>query len=147
MENLGPIRVLIAEDDPIHAILTQDAVALGGGEPVCVDNGLKAVDTFLNGSGIRLILMDVLMPIMSGLEATRAIRAQEEMHGLSHTFIVGLTASAMPHEIANCISCGMDKVITKPFSVLELVEVVRNSVRRFSIPPSESNEKSNATIV
>ena len=61
-----------------------------------------------------LVLMDVRMPRMDGLEATRRIR---KMDGGSDTFIVGLTAGTMPEEIEACRDAGMDEVLTKPVTV------------------------------
>jgi len=68
-------------------------------------------------------LMDVQMPVMDGLDATRAIRAYQAAHG-SRTPIVALTANAMAHERETCLAAGMDDVLAKPFTSHQLHQVL-----------------------
>jgi CheY-like chemotaxis protein len=69
--------------------------------------------------------MDVKMPIMDGYTATRAIRTIDN-HQIQNTPILGLTANAIPEQIAECRAAGMNEVVTKPINVAELMEKIHN---------------------
>ena len=85
------------------------------------ENGLQAVEAFEKG-GIDLILMDVQMPEMDGLEATMKIREKEA--GLSHIPIIAMTAHAMKGDREKCLEAGMDEYVSKPIRAKELFETI-----------------------
>lgn len=93
-----------------------------GYQVVVVGNGLEALAA-LDRENFALVLMDVQMPVMSGLEATAAIRKNEESTG-AHLPIVAMTASAMQGDKERCLQAGMDDYISKPVRFKELLEKV-----------------------
>ncbi len=89
------------------------------------ENGTGAVVKVTSAAEVySLVLMDVLMPEMDGLDATRAIRAHELSQGLAPAWIVALTASAMVGDRERCFAAGMNDVLPKPFRFGELVAVL-----------------------
>jgi CheY-like chemotaxis protein len=107
------MHVLIAEDDV--TLQQMVAIMLSRKDIPCtvVEDGRRAVDAW-EGGGVDLIFMDVQMPGMNGLEATRIIRDKEKNTD-GHVAIVAMTAHAMPEDIQSCREAGMDDYITKPF--------------------------------
>jgi len=90
-----------------------------GHRPVCTGNGQEALDKWRSG-GIDVILMDIQMPVMNGIEALEQIR-KEEASGL-HTPIIALTADALKGTEEKLIKAGFDGYLTKPFKVKDLVD-------------------------
>ena len=115
-------RVLLAEDEPISRILIETLLEQAGLKVSAVENGRQAVDEALKGD-CQVILMDVQMPVMDGLEATREIRNQERVTG-GHVPVIALTAHAMHGDRERCLQAGMDDYLTKPLSKNELFEVL-----------------------
>lgn len=112
-------KVLLAEDTPSNAILAMEVLSQANCHAVLVTDGEQAVSA-CQEEDFNLILMDVHMPAMTGIEAAAAIREWERQTGTKRHRIVGLTASAMPHEVELCIQAGMDQVLVKPVSIVEL---------------------------
>jgi two-component system sensor histidine kinase/response regulator len=94
-------------------------------------NGQQALDKLRDGA-YDLVLMDLQMPRMDGLQATRALRGQP---GYRVTPVVGLTASAMISERDECLAAGMDDVLTKPYEPEQLLAVVARWLRRAKAGP------------
>jgi PAS domain S-box-containing protein len=116
------LRVLVAEDNPTNRKLVSALLDHKGHRVSIVSNGRLAVDLATRES-FDVILMDVQMPEMSGLEATAAIRAHE--HGTSrHTPIVALTARAMAGDREQCLAAGMDGYVAKPVTAAELFSAI-----------------------
>ncbi|KAE8313534.1 CheY-like superfamily [Aspergillus transmontanensis] len=86
-------------------------------------NGQEALDEFRHQQ-YDVILMDVKMPVMDGLESTVQIREYERAHGLRHTPIIALTAHAMLGDRERCIATGMDDYLPKPLNQTELMESI-----------------------
>ncbi|HEX4598733.1 MAG TPA: response regulator, partial [Burkholderiaceae bacterium] len=107
-------RVLLVEDNPVNQAVTEGLLQRVGLEVTISADGRAAVEAVCN-QAFDLVLMDVQMPVMDGLAATRAIRAQQEPRRL-HTPIVALTANAMPQERELCLAAGMDDFLPKPFA-------------------------------
>ena len=115
------LRILLAEDNPVNQKLAATLLTKRGHEVAVAENGREAVEAFGRG-GFDTILMDVEMPEMDGLEATRAIREKEKAEG-GHIPIIGLTAHAMSGDRERCLAAGMDDYLPKPFSPNELFEL------------------------
>jgi two-component system sensor histidine kinase/response regulator len=103
---------LLAEDNEVNRLLVVRLLERQGYRVVIAENGREAVAA-LEREAIDLVLMDVQMPEMDGLEATRAIRLREKETG-SHLPIIALTAHAMKGDREGCLEAGMDDYLSKP---------------------------------
>ena len=118
----GKIRILLAEDNAINALLTRTLLEAEGHTVDTVEDGVLAVEA-MKSSKYDLIFMDMRMPNMDGLEATRKIRAMDNVSkGLP---IIALTANAFDDDRNACFDSGMNDFMTKPVSAEELSEMVR----------------------
>jgi CheY-like chemotaxis protein len=117
----GGLHILLAEDNAVNQMVMQRLLAKRGHRVVVAGNGKFAVEMF-QADRFDLIFMDVQMPEMDGLQATREIR-RREAHGM-RTPIVALTAHAMSGDRERCLQVGMDDYITKPVNPKELDEVL-----------------------
>jgi CheY-like chemotaxis protein len=115
------LRILVAEDAPAAQIVLTQMVQAMGHKARCCDNGAQAVEAVREGL-VDLVLMDIHMPVMDGLEATKAIRALERPQG--SVAIVGLTADGLPETRARALSAGMDAFLSKPVNREALAEVL-----------------------
>lgn len=106
-------RVLLVEDNPNNRRILQLMLRHLGIEPVLAVDGEQAVQAFAE-QPFDLILMDLQMPHMDGLQASRLIREIEFAKGRPHTPIMAVTANALPEDRAACTSAGMDDFIAKP---------------------------------
>jgi len=116
-------RVLVVEDDAVQALLLTLMLEHHGVEATLVTDGAQAVEAVKAGI-YTLVLMDYLMPVADGIEATRLIRRWEHDHHRAPTPIIAVTASAMAQECAAYRAAGMDDVILKPFSACALADVL-----------------------
>ena len=130
-------RVLLVEDDMNNVLVATGALELYGCQVVTVANGEQALDAVQamaalqdNGhaTAFDLVLMDYHMPVLNGLQATRAIRAWEARTRRAPLPIVAITASAMPDEREACLAAGMDDVLVKPFRFAEVEQVLQRWV-------------------
>jgi signal transduction histidine kinase/AmiR/NasT family two-component response regulator len=121
--DIGGLRVLAAEDNPVNQLVLKALLAQVGIEPVIVDNGALAVEAWA-ANAFDLILMDIQMPQMDGMEATRTIRTEEARTGRGRTPIVALTANAMSHQVAEYAGAGMDAHVAKPLDVRTLFATI-----------------------
>ncbi|WP_207480227.1 ATP-binding protein [Arenibaculum pallidiluteum] len=115
-------RILLAEDIPMNQVLAATILEAAGHTVEVVENGRDAVEAVRRGT-YDLILMDVQMPIMDGMAATRAIRGLGD--GKGDIPIVAVTANAMASDLDRCRSVGMNDHLTKPFDKVVLLEKVR----------------------
>ena len=113
------LRVLAAEDNPVNQLVLKTLLHQAGVHPMLVGDGAAALAAW-EVCDWDLILMDMQMPIMDGLDATRAIRAREAATGRGRTPIIALTANVMSHQIAAYVDAGMDRFVGKPIEVGEL---------------------------
>ena len=119
----GPLRVLLAEDNPINQLLAIKLLEKQGHTVSVAGNGREAVDAVAAGTPFDVILMDVQMPEMSGYEATARIREMER--GTSrHIPIIAMTAFAMTGDRERCLAAGMDSYISKPIRIKEFIDLV-----------------------
>jgi CheY-like chemotaxis protein len=116
---LPRLRVLAAEDNSVNQLVLKTLLHQIGVEPHVVANGAEALDAW-KAQPWDVILMDMQMPVMDGLAATRAIREAEAAMGRSRTPIIALTANAMSHQIELCRAAGMDGHVAKPIEAARL---------------------------
>jgi CheY-like chemotaxis protein len=118
LEGFKPLRVLLAEDNAVNALLASVLLKKAGHIVTHVVTGRKALDA-LAVDAFDLILMDVQMPVMDGLEATAEIRRGETSSG-GHIAIVAFTAHAMAEDKKRFLAAGADGYLTKPFTPEQL---------------------------
>jgi signal transduction histidine kinase/ActR/RegA family two-component response regulator len=116
--------ILLAEDNPINRKLASNLLKRAGYRVLTAENGCIAV-TVWEREQVDLILMDIQMPEMDGLAATRIIRDQEQASG-ARVPIVALTAHALPEDRQRCLDAGMDDYLTKPIDRAALKSVLRS---------------------
>jgi two-component system sensor histidine kinase/response regulator len=117
------MRILLAEDNLVNQRVAVRMLEKNGYRVILASNGHEALAA-LEREPFDLVLMDVQMPEMGGLEATAAIRAREKSSG-GHLPIVAMTASAMQSDQDECLAAGMDGYISKPVRAQELIEIVQ----------------------
>ncbi|HZB14529.1 MAG TPA: two-component regulator propeller domain-containing protein [Chryseolinea sp.] len=114
-----PLQILIAEDNPVNQTLAVRMLKKLGYNPTLSENGILALEETQRIS-YDIILMDVQMPEMDGLEATRLIRKGN----LKQPIIIAMTANVLPEDKEACFNAGMDDYLSKPLPVSELVKVL-----------------------
>ena len=124
-------RVLLAEDTPVNQTLATLLLTRLGHEVTVASNGLEAVDAFA-AAPFDLVLMDIQMPEMGGLEATAAIRALERERGLESVPIIAVTAHALKGDRERYLASGLDGYVAKPLSVEALVSEMRRCMAAVS---------------
>jgi CheY-like chemotaxis protein len=112
--------VLVAEDHPVNQMLIKTLLTQLGITVHMVDNGSKAVQAYAGGAAFDCILMDVRMPEMDGLDATRAIRAWEQAHAGRRCPILAVTANSSAEDRQECSEAGMDDFLPKPINRADL---------------------------
>jgi CheY-like chemotaxis protein/HPt (histidine-containing phosphotransfer) domain-containing protein len=133
-EQFAGKTVLVVEDNEVNREVVRRFLERLGCTPVVVHDGQAALDA-CSRQDFDLVLMDVQMPVMDGLEATRELRRREAGTG-RRTPIVALTASAMSGELNRCLASGMDGLLTKPIEVSRLREALKEYV---GIPEDEQD--------
>lgn len=119
--NIEGRRILLVEDNEINQLIVEEFLEPSKVHIIAVDNGKKAVQAVENSS-FDLVLMDMQMPIMDGLEATRHIRELPQGKNLP---IIAVTASARDEDRKNAIDSGMDDFLTKPIDPGQLIAILR----------------------
>jgi CheY-like chemotaxis protein/anti-sigma regulatory factor (Ser/Thr protein kinase) len=123
----APIRILAAEDNAVNQLVLRTLLSQVGLEPTIVENGAEAVEAWGSGHW-DLILMDIQMPVMDGVTATRQIRALEASGDRPKTPIIAVTANAMSHQVAAYEAAGMDAVVAKPLDAAKLFEAIERAL-------------------
>jgi two-component system sensor histidine kinase/response regulator len=123
---LQPLDILVAEDTPFNQKYIRRLLDRWHCRATVVDNGRLAIDA-VNDRPFDLVLMDVQMPELDGLAATRRIRDQEKLTG-RHIPIIAMTAHAMRGDRERCIEAGMDDYVSKPIASATLLETIRRVV-------------------
>lgn len=121
------LRILVADDDDLNRRMMRLLLVRDGHDVQVVANGMEALEA-VKEQHFDVVFMDLQMPIMDGLEASRQIRAWE--NGNLHTYIVALTASYLPEEGHLLYDAGIDNYISKPFEVehiRKLLQVIARS--------------------
>ncbi len=133
MQSLRPLQILLAEDGIANQKLAVGLLESWGHHVTVANDGQEAVDLW-SGQSFDLILMDVQMPNLDGLDATRIIRQKEESTG-AHIPIVALTAHALKGDREKCLEVGMDRYISKPVRRHELYRAIKT----FFVSPGEES--------
>jgi CheY-like chemotaxis protein len=107
------LRVLCVDDNAVNRRVIGVLLAPLGADVAYAENGQEAVEAHARGH-FDVILMDLQMPVMDGITATRTIRAAERQAGRPRTRIVAVSANCMPTQVADCIAAGMDAHVAKP---------------------------------
>ena len=120
------IHALVVEDNPINQKMIQHTLKNIGISSDCANNGQVGLDMYMkNHEKYDMIFMDIQMPIMNGLEATKAILTYEERKKLTHTPIVAVTANALKGDREHFMSVGMDEYISKPINLEKFISVLK----------------------
>jgi two-component system, sensor histidine kinase and response regulator len=127
-EAMGQARILLAEDNAVNQKLAVRLLEKRGCKVTVAENGRAALSA-LESAEFDLILMDVQMPEMDGLQATRTIRQQERATG-KHIPIVAMTAHAMKGDEERCLAAGMDAYVSKPIRAAEFYATVETSLAK-----------------
>jgi CheY-like chemotaxis protein/nitrogen-specific signal transduction histidine kinase len=123
-KRLSSLRILAADDNPVNQLVLEDFLTREGAAITIVGDGQQVVDAVSRGDVFDVVLMDVQMPVMDGLEATRRIR--EIAPNLP---VIGQTAHALKEEHDKCLAAGMLVTITKPIDIDLLVATVLDHVK------------------
>ncbi len=121
--SLAGKRILLVEDTPVNQLLGQKLLAKFGCTSVLAEDGVQALAA-IEKEAFDLILMDMQMPNMDGLQATRHLRAREGVLDLARVPIIALTANAMAADRERCLAAGMDDFIAKPFRADDMFDVI-----------------------
>ena len=138
---LAPLRILLAEDSPFNQKLAIGLLEKHGHHVTVVDDGAKAVAK-VSQEPFDLVLMDVQMPHMDGLEATATIRQQEQTTA-QHIPIIAMTAHAMKGDRELCLEAGMDGYLSKPIYAQELLSTIATVLASKQTTVSPPNSAAN----
>jgi two-component system, sensor histidine kinase and response regulator len=139
------LRILVAEDNPVNQLVARTVLERQGHEVVLARNGVEAVQ-HTRAQSFDLVLMDVQMPEMDGLAATRAIRKAEDGTG-AHLPILGVTAHALKGDRERCLAAGMDGYVPKPIRPGPLFAAIHAVVARRGIPIPAAAEPAGAVVL
>jgi PAS domain S-box-containing protein len=134
-----PLRILLAEDNPVNQEVAVHLIERRGHSVIVAENGREAVEA-IERHKFDLVLMDVQMPEMGGLEATRVIREKEKGSG-HHLPIIAMTAHAMQGDREQCIESGMDGYLAKPIDPKTFLQTVEGISARSVGSESAENEE------
>jgi signal transduction histidine kinase len=113
-------RILLVESNPVSRKVMEAVLLKAGASIDSAENGRQAVDAIQQGVIPDLVLMDIQLPVLDGLAATREIRRWEEAKGRQRLPIIALTANAFDDDRKRCLAAGMDGFLTKPIDLEEL---------------------------
>lgn len=117
------LSILLVEDNVLNQRIVSFSLKKYNHNIAVASNGLEALDKFKNNK-YDVILMDIMMPLMDGLEATVKMREFEEENGIKdQTPIIALTANTMDNDREKCISYGMNEFMAKPFDMSKLLQI------------------------
>ena len=136
-----PLRLLIAEDNEINQRLIKALCRNAGYEPHIVGDGKAALDAVASaqarGDQFAMVLMDLQMPLMDGISATRELRARG--FNAAKLPVVALTANAYPEDIERCLASGMQGHLAKPLQMCDLVKAVERFARKGEAAAAKSD--------
>ncbi len=129
------LHILLAEDHPTNRAVIEAILGLFEVELTSVENGREAVDAFISDA-YDVVLMDLQMPVMDGLEAIREIRKIEGASGRGRTPIFAVTANAMTTHVTASMTAGADKHISKPILPDDLIGAISMATGRLQLAMS-----------
>ncbi|HEY9217638.1 MAG TPA: ATP-binding protein [Phenylobacterium sp.] len=132
-QELPPLRVLAAEDNAVNQLVLKTLLHQVGVDPTVVDDGEAAVEAWRTGDW-DVILMDVQMPKMDGVTASRLIRKAEAETGRPPVPIIALTANVMSHQVAGYRQAGMTAVVGKPIEAAALLKALEDCLQDGEAP-------------
>jgi CheY-like chemotaxis protein len=118
--------ILIVEDNPVNQKLIAFLLARAGYSYEVADNGAVALERLEQGQ-FKLVLMDMMMPVMNGYDATKAIRSSQKLRNLP---VIALTANAMKGEDEKCRSVGCSDYLAKPYSKDQILNAISVQIRK-----------------
>ena len=125
--DLTSLRVLVVDDNPVNQLLAKSLLQKAGASAEVAENGLQAIARLERGpTDFDVVLMDVQMPELDGLETTRELRRRPEFE---KTPIIALTAHALEEEHARCLAAGMNGYLSKPIEVATFYATLRRYLR------------------
>jgi len=119
------LNILLVEDNHVNQLVVITLLERWGHRVTLAIHGQEAVDRISRGERYDMVLMDLRMPVLGGIEATRAIRSLESSAGQTRILIVALTANAMQGDREECLAAGMDDYLSKPINQAELAGKLR----------------------
>ncbi len=123
--------ILIVEDNPVNQKLIAFLLARAGYTYEVAENGAEALRR-LDQSQFKLVLMDMMMPIMNGYDATKAIRANPKLKNLP---VIALTANAMKGEDEKCRAAGCSDYLAKPYSKDQILNAISMLIKKSQVEP------------
>lgn len=119
------LNILVVEDNDLNAKFASAILKRLNFNVDVAINGKISVEKFLENN-YDIILMDIQMPVMNGLEATAEIRKLEQRMDVEHHIpIIAITAFAFEHDKQNCLNAGMDDYLTKPYRPKDLIDIIK----------------------
>ncbi|WP_160000601.1 ATP-binding protein [Roseomonas sp. 18066] len=137
-----PLQILVVDDVPANRLVARAMLTSAGHHVTCVEDGAVALAAVQQGS-FDLVLMDLQMPVMDGLEATRRIRALPAPR--NRVPVLAVTASAMPEQVEACRAAGMDGHLAKPIDRDTLLRMVRQYAELQARPAGDAAARQEAT--
>jgi CheY-like chemotaxis protein len=137
-ESGGVLTILLAEDNEVNQVMATLLLETKGHIVVLAETGRQALEA-MEQRTFDLILMDVQMPEMDGLEATRAIRQREKGSG-RHVPIIAVTANAMTGDREQCLQAGMDDYVAKPLAGKTLFDVIEGLMAQQVVTPPAAKQ-------
>ncbi len=137
------IKILVADDDPISSMAVEELLKEQGAVVFCAANGQKVLD-YVKKEPLDIILMDICMPVMNGIEVTGKIRGEL---CISNIYIFALTAGSLKSEIDKCMKAGMDGFISKPVGKKELFSMLDRLIdSRQKLKPKELKKETDVVF-
>ena len=125
---LRGVRFLLAEDNELNREIATELLEDEGAVVLCAGNGQEALDLFERGERVDIVLMDIMMPVMDGLEAARRIRTLDRVDARTVP-IIALTANAFDEDIRRSREAGMNAHLSKPIDLAALLSAVRTCLK------------------
>lgn len=138
------LSILVVDDDELNQRMMRVLLKRDGHMVECVSNGLEAFNA-VKIQSFDMILMDLQMPVMDGVEASRRIREWESDGG--HAFIVALTASYLPEKGRELFEAGIDNYMSKPFDVAHLRHILQYGLENRKAQAASNNGQPEAAIL
>jgi CheY-like chemotaxis protein len=123
----APLSVLVVEDSAVAQRLARVVLERSGCRVTIVDDGLEAL-LALQHLKVDIMLVDIGLPLMSGIELTRRVRASEAARKSRRLPVIAVTSKTTPEELDEVYRAGVDELVTKPYRPEELLQAIRRSI-------------------